>query len=528
MVEPDGNRDGSRTARPSRLRLVLLIILVAAVIAIVLLVVREAAVRRSVYTKILDEKSATAARELAVSLRPVRNGLDVIRRWGENGSLDLADPQALDDRFIPMVASAETTLEIASLSLVSASGREYLLTEGENGWSSHAYDDDTLGGRAEEWYEGALAIEAAGQPYWTDLDLDAPDDSVGVITATAWDETGAPDAPHVAAIGIKAGSIRSLSAAMPITENGLAILPTDDLTVLWFSKKGSGYYESAEIGQATQGTGPTDNRALVRDVLRAWHDQGKPLNEPLRLRRDGERWWFMFRAQDGVDGARDIGLLIPHGDLAARLLTVTSFSTYALFAVIGIGVLVLARLALDYRRRLVRISRDEGHSGDSEDRLRELVAGGEGEKLEFKSTLRWNLKSNKPGREIELAWLKTVVAFMNSAGGTLLVGVHDDGSVEGIDTDGFRNEDKYLLHFNNLINKHIGLEFARYLSFGLRRLGESRIFVVDCRKSKEPAFLKVDEEEQFYVRIGPASRKLSLRKTLEYLKEMEKGGRRGG
>jgi len=525
MAERDGNRDGSKTVRPSRLRLVLLIILVAAAIAIVLLVVREAGVRRSVYTKILDERSATAARELAVSLRPVRNGLDVIRRWGENGSLNLADPQTLDDRFIPMVASAETTLEIASLSLVSASGREYLLAEGENGWSSHAYDDDTLGGRAEEWYEGALALEA-GQPYWTDLDLDAPDDGVGVIAATAWDETGASDAPQVAAIGIRAGSIRSLSAAMPITENGLAILPTDDLTVLWFAKSASGYYASAEIEQSGPGAGPSDNRALVRDVLRAWHDRGKPLNEPLRLRRDGERRWFMFRAQDGVDGARDIGLLIPHGDLASRLFTVTSPFTYALFAVIGIGVLVLARLALDYRRRLVRISRDEGHSGDPEDRLRELVAGGEGEKLEFKSTLRWNLKTNKPGREIELAWLKTVVAFMNSAGGTLLIGVHDDGSVEGIGTDGFRNEDKYLLHFNNLINKHIGLEFARYLSFGLRPLGESRILVVDCRQSKEPAFLKVDEEEHFYVRIGPASRKLSLRKTLDYLKEMEKSKRR--
>ena len=209
MAEREDRRSGSNTARPSRLRLVLLIILVAAAVAIVLLFVREAEVRRSVYTKILEERTETAARELAEFLRSVRNGLDVVRQWGENGSLDLEDPAALDDRFIPMVASVGTTLEIATLDLVSASGRAYVLAnDGENGWSSRTSFDGSLDSRALEWYEGALALEPSGRPYWTDLDIEAPDDGVGVIAATAWDETGAAGAPHVAAIGIKAGSIR--------------------------------------------------------------------------------------------------------------------------------------------------------------------------------------------------------------------------------------------------------------------------------------------------------------------------------
>ena len=109
-----------------------------------------------------------------------------------------------------------------------------------------------------------------------------------------------------------------------------------------------------------------------------------------------------------------------------------------------------------------------------------------------------------------------------------MIGVHDDGTVEGIGSDGFRNEDKYLLHFNNLIHKHVGLEFARYLSFALRPLGGEKILVVDCRPSKDPAFLKLGDEEYFYVRMGPASRKLPLGKTLEYLKERRGGGRRRG
>ena len=221
---------------------------------------------------------------------------------------------------------------------------------------------------------------------------------------------------------------------------------------------------------------------------------------------------------------RRIGFLVPRRDLAAKLAVVTDPWAYALFGVIAVAMLALIRLAFGYRRRLIELAGGAGHSGASEEQLRALIAGGESERLEFKSTLRWNLKSNKPGREIELAWLKTVVAFMNSRGGTLIIGVHDDGSVLGTEADRFRNDDKFLLHFNNLINKHVGLEYGRYLSFDLRPLDGKKLLVVDCRRAKEPAFLRVDEDEDFYVRIGPASRKLSLRKTLEHL-QATKGGR---
>ena len=46
-----------------------------------------------------------------------------------------------------------------------------------------------------------------------------------------------------------------------------------------------------------------------------------------------------------------------------------------------------------------------------------------------------NLKSGKNGKEIELAWLKGVVGFMNTNGGILLIGVDDSGTILGIDAD---------------------------------------------------------------------------------------------
>ena len=73
-----------------------------------------------------------------------------------------------------------------------------------------------------------------------------------------------------------------------------------------------------------------------------------------------------------------------------------------------------------------------------------LIRYGESPNLEFKSTLRTNLKTGKAGKEIELAWLKSVVGFLNTDGGVLLIGVNDGGEVVSIAADQFENDDKCL------------------------------------------------------------------------------------
>jgi hypothetical protein len=62
----------------------------------------------------------------------------------------------------------------------------------------------------------------------------------------------------------------------------------------------------------------------------------------------------------------------------------------------------------------------------------------------------------------------TICAFMNSAGGILLVGVQDDGSVSGLEQDfkasgGSTNWDSWLQVLANLIRDKIGTEFVKYV-----------------------------------------------------------------
>jgi DNA-binding response OmpR family regulator len=153
---------------------------------------------------------------------------------------------------------------------------------------------------------------------------------------------------------------------------------------------------------------------------------------------------------------------------------------------------------------------------DSE-QLRSLIEAGENDRFELKSTLRWNLKSNKPDKEIENAWLKTIIAFLNTSGGLLLVGIEDDGNVLGLEPDKFPSADRYLLHVNNLIRERIGMEVTQFIKFGLKQLDGKEILCIQCSPSPEAAFLKNKQAEDFYIRVGPGSRKLTSRETLIYI-----------
>ncbi len=147
-----------------------------------------------------------------------------------------------------------------------------------------------------------------------------------------------------------------------------------------------------------------------------------------------------------------------------------------------------------------------------------LIRAGESSRLEFKSSLRWNILAQRIDKAIEHSMLKTIVAFLNSEGGTLLIGVEDGGNILGIDVDQFPNEDKYLLHFGHLLTEKIGNQYIEQIQSGLKEMSGRKILRVDCVPSSTPVFLKGDGEE-FYIRNGPSSVPLSTSEVLEYSKK---------
>ena len=108
---------------------------------------------------------------------------------------------------------------------------------------------------------------------------------------------------------------------------------------------------------------------------------------------------------------------------------------------------------------------------------------------------------------------------MNSDGGILLIGVADNGEVLGLDADNFANEDKCRLHFKNLLNNHIGAEFTRFISLKLLRIQEQTVLLVECERVRQPVFLTVGKNEDFLIRSGPSSTKLTMSQMVSYLNE---------
>jgi len=146
----------------------------------------------------------------------------------------------------------------------------------------------------------------------------------------------------------------------------------------------------------------------------------------------------------------------------------------------------------------------------------ELIAGGETEGVEFKSTLRANLHTGQPDDKMQMAGLKTIAAFLNAGGGTLLIGVADDGAVTGLAADDFANEDKMSLHLVNLIRDRIGELFLPYVHPEFVEHDGGRVLSIRCERGPKPAFVKEGAAQRFFVRGANATAELIGQAVVDY------------
>jgi signal-transduction protein with cAMP-binding, CBS, and nucleotidyltransferase domain len=157
------------------------------------------------------------------------------------------------------------------------------------------------------------------------------------------------------------------------------------------------------------------------------------------------------------------------------------------------------------------------YTNDFYRRTKDIIRQGETEKIEFKSTLRYNLHTGKFGREIEHAALKSIAAFLNSWGGILLIGVDDKQTITGIEPDQFENDDKALLHLTNMIKERLGTHFMQFVNCSVEPIETRKVMRIDVSPSNLPAFLTNNNEESFYVRTGPSTTDLKPSRIYDYI-----------
>ena len=152
----------------------------------------------------------------------------------------------------------------------------------------------------------------------------------------------------------------------------------------------------------------------------------------------------------------------------------------------------------------------------------ELIKRGESKTLEFKSTLRWNLKDDRMDNRVTHAALKTIAAFLNTQGGDLLLGVADDGAVVGIERDGFNTDDRFMLHLTQIVRNALGDRAGTCIDPRTQILDGGTVCVVSCQRSPEPVRLRWKgfqgtEDGDFFVRSGPGTVKLTSESAEEYV-----------
>ncbi|MEJ7669742.1 MAG: RNA-binding domain-containing protein [Casimicrobiaceae bacterium] len=154
----------------------------------------------------------------------------------------------------------------------------------------------------------------------------------------------------------------------------------------------------------------------------------------------------------------------------------------------------------------------------------ELIKQGESKTLEFKSTLRWNIKEDRQDdKGVTHAVLKTIAAFLNTEGGDLLIGVADDGSVCGIERDQLDNDDKFMRHLAQVVRNGLGDRSGTCIDPKTQIVEGTTVCIVSCQRSPEPVFLKwkgmeAGPQGDLFVRSGPGTVKLPADSVREYIR----------
>lgn len=138
--------------------------------------------------------------------------------------------------------------------------------------------------------------------------------------------------------------------------------------------------------------------------------------------------------------------------------------------------------------------------------LKELIKQDESYNLEFKSTFAWNIEQQKVDTTMKHSVLKTILGFMNSNGGTLLIGVSDDKQILGLENDYTSNwkgnKDGFLLDFRSFIEKQVGLtNYNRYITLDFAQVDDKEVLIVQVEKGLDPIFSKSNGKKIMYIRL---------------------------
>ena len=155
--------------------------------------------------------------------------------------------------------------------------------------------------------------------------------------------------------------------------------------------------------------------------------------------------------------------------------------------------------------------------------VRHLMANGENQHVEFKSSMRWDLANKNVSKVLEDVVIKALAGFLNSSdGGTLLIGVDDGGHAVGLARDygslKRKDRDGFEQHLQQIVGRDLGEAVAvSYLAVNFHEIDGEDICQIAVDPSERPIYVEKPSEAIFYVRSGNVTRPLPVNEAVEYV-----------
>jgi len=482
--------------------------------------------KRDISEKFIDGAASRAVAEFQFMAETMNRNIEMVRDWCASGKTSLADTGGLNGLLFPLLKRDRL---LFGISVADTHGNSYYVATEGDGWRTSETQTGESGrfSKSRFWDAGQQQVAEEKEPsqydprqrpwflpalsaktvFWTEPYVFYSRNNVGV-TASISSGQASDDTQTVIAFDILLDDLfREIKRLAPSPNSRVFIFRRD--ARLYMPDTSSTIPDFKSMDEVKD--------QLIQKMVASWMSREQDAGHVFSLRHDGGIWWGGFRPLENANRNTWVGVMVPEADITGG---VTRRQT--VLWVVGLLVMLVAGglsfwMVRRYDRAFDNYADLYDHASP-EASIRRLIGIGEGRAIEFKSTMRMNLHTGKAGKEIEMAWLKAVAAFMNTDGGILLIGVTNSGEINGLEDDRFENEDKCMLHFKNLISQHIGAELSKYLHFSIVCVDEKTVGVVVCNRSAEPAFLKTPKSEAFFIRNGPSSDELPISKVLTYIK----------
>ncbi len=187
-----------------------------------------------------------------------------------------------------------------------------------------------------------------------------------------------------------------------------------------------------------------------------------------------------------------------------------------------VGIVFGVFLAWVYGKLHSKLAQIERLKEELQRDLKSTIQQGEGSFLEFKSSFRWDYQQSCTNKNLENVVIKTLAGFLNSnTGGTLLIGVADDGEILGLekDFDSLRRKDcdGYEQLLMTTITSNLGANFCQYIQVLFHFLDEKYVCRLIVIPSSHPVFVKQNKDTKFYLRAGGGTRDLNVKDATTYI-----------